>query len=191
MIIVSNSTPLIALSKIGKLELLREYFGVVHIPKEVYDEVVTRGKNLFGAMEVKNADWIKVEEVRNKIAVESLLGYIGQGEAEAIIVAKERNTKLLLIDDSDGRQIAERLGLKITGTIGILLLAATDKKIVFKDTLDDLEYLRVWGVGGGRRDKEARGRRSCEWFCSKKYTDLYIYKFVFFSSRAVKELSQS
>lgn len=162
MIIVSNSTPLIALSKIGKLELLREYFGVVHIPKEVYDEVVTRGKNLFGAMEVKNADWIKVEEVRNKIAVESLLGYIGQGEAEAIIVAKERNTKLLLIDDSDGRQIAERLGLKITGTIGILLLAATDKKIVFKDTLDDLVACGFW-LGKEEYDKLVmRSAESCE-----------------------------
>ncbi len=136
--IVSNSTPLIALSKIGMLELLREYFGEVRIPKEVYDEVVTRGKNLFGAVEVKNAEWIKVEEVRNKIAVESLRDYIDSGEAEAIILAKERNAKLLLIDDSEGRQIAERLGLKITGTIGILLLAARDKKLVFKDTLDDL-----------------------------------------------------
>jgi predicted nucleic acid-binding protein len=160
--IVSNSTPLIALSKIGKLELLREYFGVVHIPKEVYDEVVTRGKNLFGAMEVKNAEWIKVEEVRNKIAVESLLGYIGQGEAEAIILAKERNTKLLLIDDSDGRQIAERLGLKITGTIGILLLAATDKKIVFKDTLDDLVACGFW-LGKEEYDKLVmRSAESCE-----------------------------
>ena len=64
--IVSNSTSLIALSKIGKFELLREYFGVVHIPKEVYDEVVTRGKNLFGAVEVKDAEWIKVEEVIKK-----------------------------------------------------------------------------------------------------------------------------
>ena len=160
--IVSNSTPHIALSKIGKIELLREYFGVVHIPKEVYDKVVTRGKNLFGAMEVKNAEWIKVEEVRNKIAVESLLGYIGQGEAEAIILAKERNTKLLLIDDSDGRQIAERLGLKITGTIGILLLAATDKKIVFKDTLDDLVACGFW-LGKEEYDKLVmRSAESCE-----------------------------
>lgn len=52
---MSNSTPLIALSRIGKLELLREYFGEIHIPKEVYKEVVTRGGKLFGAVEVKNA----------------------------------------------------------------------------------------------------------------------------------------
>lgn len=136
--IVSNSTPLIALSKIGEFELLKEYFGEIHIPKAVYEEVVTRGKKLFGAMEVKDAEWIKVEEVRNEIAVESLRDYIDQGEAEAIILAKERNAKLLLIDDSDGRQIAGRLGLKITETIGILLLAATDKKVVLKNALDDL-----------------------------------------------------
>ena len=52
MITVSNSTPLIALSRINKFGLLREYFGEVYIPKEVYEEVVTRGGNLFGAAEV-------------------------------------------------------------------------------------------------------------------------------------------
>ena len=57
MKVVSNSTPLIALSRINKFSLLKEYFGEVYIPKEVYEEVVTRGGNLFGAEEVESAEW--------------------------------------------------------------------------------------------------------------------------------------
>ncbi len=56
MATVSNSTPLIALSKIGKIELLREYFGQIYIPKAVYEEVVVNGGILYGAEEVAKAD---------------------------------------------------------------------------------------------------------------------------------------
>lgn len=60
--IVSNSTPLIALSKIGRLELLKEYFNEIHIPHEVYEEVVTQGGVLFGAMEIKKCRMDKDRE---------------------------------------------------------------------------------------------------------------------------------
>lgn len=137
MTVVCNSTPLIALSRIGRLELLKEYFGEVYIPQEVYNEVVTRGGGLFGAKEVASVDWIKVKEVTNRIAVDSLSTNLDRGESEAVVLAKERNV-LLVIDDSEGRKIAESLGLKITGTIGLLLLAAEDSKLDLKKSIDDL-----------------------------------------------------
>lgn len=80
MIAVSNSTPLIALSKIGKLDLLKEYFGEIYIPAEVYDEVVTRGGRLSGAEEVASSKWIKVVDVDNEVAVESLGLILDKGE---------------------------------------------------------------------------------------------------------------
>lgn len=137
MIVVSNSTPLIALSKINKFDLLREYFEGIYIPKEVYNEVVTRGGTLSGAEEVASAEWIKVENVKSRIAVESLSITLGKGEAEAIVLAKERGA-LLIIDDGDGRRTAELLGLKITGTVGILLLASANGKLDFRKTIDEL-----------------------------------------------------
>lgn len=135
--IVANSTPLIALSKIGLFNLLKVYFGEVLIPIEVFEEVVTRGGDMFGAKEVFNSKWVKKIEVSNKLAVETLSVHLGKGEAEAIILAKEQNT-LLLIDDKDGRKIAENLGISISGTVGLLKLAAADGKIDLKTTLDDL-----------------------------------------------------
>ncbi len=120
-----------------KFGLLRKYFGEIHIPKEVFDEVVTRGKNLSGAEEVASAKWIKVGNVGNKIAVESLSITLDRGEAEAIVLAREKDA-LLIIDDGDGRRTAESLGLKITGTMGILLLAHEDEKLDLKAAIDDL-----------------------------------------------------
>lgn len=137
MIAVSNSTPLIALSKIGKLDLLREYFGEIYIPREVYDEVVTRGGRLSGAEEVASLEWIKVVDVNNIVAVESLGLVLDKGEAEAIVLAKEKGD-LLIIDDGDGRRTAESLDIKITGTIGILLIASKDGKLDLKKKLDEL-----------------------------------------------------
>ena len=66
MVAVANSTPLIALSKIGLFELLKDYFNEILIPKEVYEEVVTRGGNLYGAKEVSNSEWVRTIEVNNR-----------------------------------------------------------------------------------------------------------------------------
>lgn len=137
MVVVSNSTPLIALSKIGLFELLKDYFGEIIIPNEVYEEVVTRGGHLFGAREVSNSDWVKVVKAENRLAIDSLSVHLGKGEAEAIILAKEKNA-LLIIDDKDGRTMAANLGVPVTGTVGLLKLFAEDGKIQLKKTLDDL-----------------------------------------------------
>ena len=137
MATVSNSTPLIALSKIGKIELLREYFGQIYIPKAVYEEVVVNGGILYGAEEVAKADWIIVEDVGNALAVESLSMYLDAGESEAIVLSKEKNC-LLIIDDGDGRKAARNMNVPITGTVGILLKAGKDGKIDLRDSLDEL-----------------------------------------------------
>ncbi|NYB28194.1 MAG: DUF3368 domain-containing protein [Methanobacteriaceae archaeon] len=155
MIVISNSTPLIALSKIDNLNLLKDYFKEIFIPQEVYNEVVVAGRNRPGAEKVESADWIKVKEVKNRVAVESLAINLGKGESEAIILAREIDD-LLIIDDGQARKTAELMDLKITGTIGILLLAASEDKINFKETFDHLisvgfrisekEYKRILNI---------------------------------------------
>ena len=138
MIVISNSTPLIALAKINQLQLLKEYFGDVLIPEEVYDEVVRRGSGLAGASEIAACDWITRAQVTNRLAVDALCISLDRGEAEAIVLASEKNG-LLIIDDGEGRKAARQLGLKITGTIGILLLASKERKLDLRSALDDLK----------------------------------------------------
>ncbi len=74
----------IALAKIRRLDLLKHFFGTVFIPQEVYDEVVTRGGQLYGAEEVSRASWIHVVSVGNRTAVDALSLNLDRGEAEAI-----------------------------------------------------------------------------------------------------------
>ena len=116
--IVSNSSPLIIFSKINRISLLEELFGEVYIPKAVFEEV-TRGRK--GTEIVKNK-WIKVKDVKDKDLVEYLSKMLGKGEAEAIILAKEYKSRLL-IDDAEGRKHAELLNLKFIGCLGLLKLA--------------------------------------------------------------------
>jgi predicted nucleic acid-binding protein len=94
---VSNSTPLIILSKIGKLDILKEYFKAVYIPQAVYLEVVLQGKGLKGSKEVDDAEWINVENINNRLAARTLSIHLGAGEAEAIILAEEKEMLLLIV----------------------------------------------------------------------------------------------
>lgn len=133
--IVSNSSPLIVFSKINRLPLLKEMFGEVYIPKAVFDEV-TRGRK--GSEIVKNK-WIKIKEVKDKEFAEYLSKILGKGEAEAIILAKECKSRLL-IDDAEGRKHAELLNLKFMGCLGLLKLAK--KQGLIKSVGEVIEELK-------------------------------------------------
>lgn len=124
MKIVSNSTPLIALSRINELQLLRALFGAIIIPTAVYNEVVLEGAGRPGVKEVAGASWIKKREVQNLLAVSILRMDLDRGEAEAVVLAKELGADYLLVDEKKARRVARSSEIKIIGTVGILGLAA-------------------------------------------------------------------
>ena len=124
MIVISDASPLIALSAVGRLSLLRELYGRVLVPAAVHHEVVRDPGARSGAREVAEAEWIEVREVVDAALVMSLVqGGIGRGESEAIALAVEEHAGILLLDDLRARQAASSYGLTITGVIGIFLLA--------------------------------------------------------------------
>lgn len=96
------------------------------------------GGSLAGASEVAACIWIRTEQVINRLAVDALCISLDKGEAEAIVLSSEKGA-LLIIDDGDGRKAARQLGLKITGTIGVLLLASQEGMLDLKSTLDELK----------------------------------------------------
>ena len=123
--IVTNSTPLIELSKINQLKLLREVYQSIYIPEEVYTEVVVNGIGKPGAVEVEEADWILRQPVINKDQVIDLHNRIpiGLGECGAIVLAQEIRTERLIIDDRVARRVAIAKGLPVIGTVGVLRVA--------------------------------------------------------------------
>ena len=124
MIVVSDTTPLIGLAFIGRLELLRELFDEVYIPQAVFDETVTFGHRESKAKdEVSNAHWIHVVEVKDRLAVNVLLDEMDLGEVETIILASEMNADWVLMDEKKGRRKLAQLKIPKIGTLGILLKA--------------------------------------------------------------------
>ncbi|MGB7532554.1 MAG: DUF3368 domain-containing protein [Halobacteriota archaeon] len=142
--VVSNTGPLIALARINKLDLIKRYFDEIRIPREVYEEICIRGKERPGSKEVKDAKWIRTIEVRDKFAVELLLKGLNKGEAETVVLAKELNASLVLMDERIPRETLELLGFSITGTVGILIRAANDGLIGMKESLDGLRKKGFW-----------------------------------------------
>jgi predicted nucleic acid-binding protein len=142
MKVVSNTSPIINLAWIGQLELLRELYGVIHIPEAVWHEIVAQGAGQPGAKEVSSADWIKVCAVENKHLVLALHQDLDAGEAEAIALALEQQAGLLLMDERLGRETARYFGLNYTGLIGVLI-EAKHKGLIgsIKEYLDKLRTM--------------------------------------------------
>jgi len=115
---ICNSSPLIFLSKINKLILLRDLFKRITIPEQVKNEVLFESKE--GYHPIKEAiekKWIIVENPKNDVE----LG-IGKGENSAINLAREKNEGLI-IDDLRAVKIAKSLNIDFVRTTDILLLA--------------------------------------------------------------------
>lgn len=133
--VVVNSTPLISLYKINKLNLLKEIYGSIYVPYGVYEELSIKDKYNF----LNELDFIKIQKIENKEARKFFKTSLHKGEVEVMILAEEINADLCIIDDLLARKYAKYLGYTITGTIGILLKAKEEGYInKVKPLLDDL-----------------------------------------------------
>lgn len=123
MIIVSDTTPLSELAKVGKLNLLHDIYEKIIIPQEVYHEVTTGTHPAVNLVQL--ADWIEIQTISSSEKVSTLktITNLGWGECAAMILAEELEADQLLIDDLEARRVALSRNLKITGTLGILLVA--------------------------------------------------------------------
>lgn len=140
MKIVCDSTALIGLAKIKKIELLKQIYKEVSIPEAIFSEVVTKGRGRPGVKEIENAEWIKRKTIKDRRTVEMLSAEIGRGEAEVLVLGKELDADWLIIDDERARTAATSAGFNIIGLVGILLLAKELKLISsVKPLLDNLK----------------------------------------------------
>lgn len=115
MIVISDTSPLTSLISIDHEDILKQLYKDVVIPQAVYRELLEEHINL--------PDFIIVKNVRDREHVESLIKKVDIGEAEAIVLAKERKADFLLIDEQIGRRVAESEGIRIIRLMGILLIA--------------------------------------------------------------------
>jgi len=140
-IVVSNATPLIALAWLEQLDLLPQLFGNVHIPQAVHDEI-QHNPEAVGAAELDSVPWLRISPVEDNLAVSLLLDQLDAGESEAIVLARELQADLLLMDERRGRRRAIQAGLNVVGTLGILIQARRQNLIgPLRPLLDRLQQL--------------------------------------------------
>jgi predicted nucleic acid-binding protein len=123
VIVVSDTSPLTNPAAIQQFNLLHVLYQEIHIPRAVWSELQANGQSWPGHAEVASAEWIIQHQVTNEPQVVALMLHLDQGEAEAIALALELGSDVVLMDEADGRRIAKRYGLQVVGVLGVLLEA--------------------------------------------------------------------
>lgn len=111
--VIINTTPILSLLKINKLPLLHDLYGNVIIPSAVHFEIES-GKNFRFYIDLKLINWIKIRRLHEP-ASRTSLNELDDGEAEVLLLAKEINADLVVMDEALGRGYAQQMGLKFTG----------------------------------------------------------------------------
>ena len=111
-VIISDTSCLIILTKIGEIDLLRQLYKTVTITQDISLEY---GENL--------PEWFEVQQVKDYYRQQLLEMQIDKGEASAIALALETSDNIVILDDWKARKVAERLGISVTGTLGVIIKA--------------------------------------------------------------------
>jgi len=143
--VISNASPLIGLSKINLVGILKDLWESIIIPQAVHREIVIEGIGKTGVDILAHAcsEWIHVAAVSNKQEVKALQAMLDEGESEVIVLGQELNADLLLIDNREPRLFAKTVNLRVMGTVGIIEYAWRKKLI--KDPLEQIQNLRLNG----------------------------------------------
>ena len=121
--VVADTSPLFYLAKLGRFALLRDLYGRVLVPPEVWRETLAGGQAepaLAPIFRTAEADGWLVITAATVPSRDPGLSRLDPGERQAISLAKELGAKLV-IDEKRGRTVAAQLGLTVTGTLGVLV----------------------------------------------------------------------
>jgi predicted nucleic acid-binding protein len=141
MIVVADSSPLIVLANIGHVEILPRLFGEVIIPPQVESEVLAASHvDAASKLIASKPAWLSVQAPSANPTIPSL----GAGETAAINLAEELRADLLLIDEVRGRNAAVTRKIRISGTIGVLELAASENLLDLKDAFERIKQTDFW-----------------------------------------------
>jgi len=154
-VVVSDSTRLIYLAKIGRLSLVKSVFDKVFVPEAVFNEAVTQGKALnisdASVIEKSIGIWIIKEQVEPEVDVEFRFldtnKRLGSGEKEALKLCKQLYAEYFIADDKEARRVSKILNIKSVGTCSIIVQAYRQGSITKREALQILDEL----VKGGFR----------------------------------------
>jgi len=144
MIIISNSSPLIALGRIDQLNILELMFGEIYIPNTVYQETVTETRfdtQRNAILAAIQTEAIKVVEPSVK---HTFIRKLGIGEQGVMNLALEKNADQIILDDKRARKEAIELGLTVVYTADIL--KGAEKRGFIPSSTDIFQQLNAIGI---------------------------------------------
>jgi len=143
--IVINTGPLISLiAGLGDLTLLEKLYKEVIVPHEVKQEMLSAGKEAFGARVFYNNEWLDKLETSTKIN-SFLSNSLDKGEASVIQVALDKEINTVCIDETVGRRIARLNNLKVTGSLGIIIFGINNgEDINLDDVIKNMRKNGIW-----------------------------------------------
>jgi len=140
---IVNTAPLIFLSKLGRLELLRQGVETVFVPPTVLGELRSAPDSATTEVESILGGWLMERACTQHALLDVVRRSIDPGEAEVIALALELGINDVVLDDLDARRFARRNGLQPIGTLGLLLGAKESGLIV--SVRNEINRLRSFG----------------------------------------------
>jgi len=119
---ISNTSPLLYLNLINRLDLLHQLYGEVVIPPAVAAELSAGAEQGDVVPDPSAIPWLRIAPVQSQALIPALTD-LGPGEAEVIGLALEHPGSRVILDDQLGRRVAAVNRLTITGTLGVVLKA--------------------------------------------------------------------
>lgn len=119
-IVVSDTSPIRALTHLGRLDLLHELYDEVLVPPAVASEL-QHPRATLAALDIQHLSFIRIQAPADRALVNSLAVELDAGESEAIALAIEVRADGILMDEKAGRRAARQRGLIVTGVLGVLV----------------------------------------------------------------------
>lgn len=139
-VVVADATPLHYLILVHAVDVLPRLFQRISIPSEVREELCRPASPMVVRTWIEHApSWLSIESVKMRYEGDSALAGLDPGERAAILFAEANHADLLLIDERAGAVVAQQRGLTITGTLGVLDLAAAAGYLDLKDVFGLLQ----------------------------------------------------
>lgn len=123
MIVVADTSVLLNLALIGEIDLLQNLFGSVIAPQAVHDEFARLAASSGRFAGLSMPLWVSSQRVSDATLVAQLRATLDAGESEAIALAIQIHADAVLMDETEGRCIAQARGLRTIGIVGILIQA--------------------------------------------------------------------
>lgn len=166
-VVVSDTSPVLNLALIDRLDLLRTQFSTIILPEQVWDELVEGDEGVESIRALHDEGVLEIDAVDDSPLFAEFRRHLDVGEAATLAYAIQNSADLVLLDEREARQTARRHDIAITGVVGILLRGAevgrcrSGQNSTVSETPGSGFRTPCTSASSNERTKADPGRRTC------------------------------